>query len=358
MLITSNDIYLYTVNRPNVQFTVQDSNELALSGYESKPLKYCLALGNQKAEGRIILFPKNSDDLIINTQFGDKFYFNLYDPLTEFMLDDIFIGPDLSLHITEVFNNKTKGLGIMDEIQDPLILLEPLELLEKKKIELQNSTISMDLATYATNFDTVRMHLIFTQHNYLVYSFTDIDYFSNVMKPAVTMISSEVRGASFVSSFMYSSINVTGNSYLHVFSVGEDNVPVNHIFIVSDIVSWIDQIRLTDNRDVPFYTDRSDPCVTYISEDNVFIVKGYVLENAVKKYSYYFFNLNNTISAFDKISSDETQQSVKKFIYISANLYYIIYENTTYIDVYTLAKAQNRHFIEFRLCKLLLMTLV
>lgn len=71
-----------------------------------------------------------------------------------------------------------------------------------------------------------------------------------------------------------------------------------------------------------------------------------------EKVVYYFYNFNGpNITKFDKVDSSDIQFSVSKFIYISEFIYYIIYSDARFVDLYKLNTITKKHYIEYRLGK-------
>lgn len=94
--------------------------------------------------------------------------------------------------------------------------------------------------------------------------------------------------------------------------------------------------------------------MTYVPEENVVIIKAYQLNpgDKKKKESFYFYRVGyRVIEYFDVVRSEETQNTLYKFVYISDYLYYLIYKDAHYVDVYTLNTNLNKHYIEYRLGK-------
>ena len=69
--------------------------------------------------------------------------------------------------------------------------------------------------------------------------------------------------------------------------------------------------------------------------------------------AYYFYKAEGpTLTWFDILRSEEVDSMLSKFIYINQYLYYIIYKDAHFVDVYTLNSRMDKHYIEYRLGKL------
>lgn len=209
----------------------------------------------------------------------------------------------------------------------------------------------MEVATYATSSNVYRMHVIFTLKNLIVDFYWDMGYYQEEMINQKTFISSVVHGVRFVSTVITEGSEKDSNSYLYALSVANQAKPEYHIYIVSDVVSWVKKVPLLNITQDGFKVEPSKGSVTYIEEQDVFIVKAYKEEwLRATKTAFYFYKVNGTnLTIFDKVTSEETSSRAVKFVYINDFLYYIIYKGEHYVDVYSLNTKLNRHYIEYRL---------
>ena len=182
-----------------------------------------------------------------------------------------------------------------------------------------------------------RMHIILTFKDYICSTYTEFNYFTNDIIDIVEMKSEIIRKANFEFTYLFKNTDTIKNSYLYALSI-VNNKPEFHVFIVSEIVSWISKIDLCSISNETFTVKDKESIVALIPEDNVVIIKGYHQDQYKKEQVvYYFYNFTGpNIANFDKVSSTDTQFSVSKFIYISEFLYYIIYYDACFVDLYKL----------------------
>ena len=358
-LITSKEIKIYSISKPYVIFEgvlTQPSTDTNPSSGMTPVYTlshYCLYLGDRIGAGDIELFRDyQNSSLIINEAFDNQFYFDLYDPLSYFYLDDVFLGPDMKLNISTV----SLDLNYYSKLDDlykkadnnqtiNLDVIPPLSLSDYS--EINNHTTMMEVATFSTGYYKYKVHAIFVNHDTLEYQSYEIDLLGDVKIDDLAKIET-FRNVEFVSIFVYRNMTYKCNSYLYALSV-VDQKPVYHVFIISDVVSWIKQIPLTDIIDKGLKVQNSKDSTNYITNQGILIVQATKWKfGIIEEDSFFFYRVKNDhITLFDTVYAKETKDFMNKFVYVENSLYYIIYSLTSYIDIYTLNSYQNKHYIEY-----------
>ena len=270
----------------------------------------------------------------------------------QLILDDSFIGSDLNLTMSQVYHNDTDVILNLTLIT-PLLKVEDDELSNfqnEMPCNVDESVISMDLASYASSTNMYRMHLILSYQNYIWNTYTEVNYFTNEVIDIVQRSSSKIRKVKFQFTYMYQGNNTERNSYMYALSIVNKR-PEFHIFIVSDIVSWVNKTDLWSITNQNYTMQDRSCIVAWIQEDNVIIIRGKTEDKYKREQTvYYLYSFHGSnITLFDSVNAKDTQFSVSKFIYISEFLYYIIYSDAKFVDVYKLSTLTNKHYIEYRL---------
>jgi len=322
--------------------------------------------------GTLIVFKKiGHSELIHNSQFPTDFYMNLYDPFASLIFNDIFLGQDLNLSIAVIDPDSPYYLPHSDSSRElafgetPLLsnhcndlnisnlYLELKQPIENLPFEIKTTDIGlMDLTTYAIGNTTFRIHMMMTMKDYITYEYNDIDYFHGTVLQSVKNETFKINNASFVSTFVYKCDEEIDKSYLYALSVFKEDDPEYHLFNISDVMSWVSKIKLTNITDDDYKVVASQESVNFIEEQNTIIVHAYQKNRwtgSIKDSFYFYHVVGKDIYCFDVVRSDEVEHLLYKFVYISEYLYYLIYKDAHYVDVYKLNANLRQHSIEYRL---------
>jgi hypothetical protein len=364
MVATSNQMKIYRISRPYIVFDAKlifddpepDSEKHFISNY-------CLLMGDLIGKGQLVIFRnETSTEYVHNKFFPKKFYLNLYDPFNMIILNDIFLGSNIHLsavsldpdHPLSKMNPKyTTDLEFLDSVFSKksdalsLDLTLPIQQIDLPIEKPHNG--SMDLATYATSKNTLRLHMTVTLKDHIIYQYNDINFFKGDIINSTEKKTRKVHNANFITTFTYQN---NTNNYLFALSIPSEESPEFHVFVISDIVSWVNKVSLLNITNDNYKVIPEKNSITYIAEQGVVIIKGYKIRFYMKYDAFFFYRINNSnLECFDVVTSDETEDVLSKFIYINEFLYYIIYQKAPYFDVYTLNTHLNKHFIEYRLSK-------
>lgn len=149
-LVTADAIRLFTIERPKIYFKAAPPGTLPeLANAEVMNMTYCMQMGKIQGDGRIFLFKKNSTYIMSNPDANRQYYLKLYDRIFFYPLDNLFIGSDL--HLTATPNEEYKGL---------ILNMVPPLYLKYNFTDIYYDGF-VEFASYTTNFETLRNHVIF-----------------------------------------------------------------------------------------------------------------------------------------------------------------------------------------------------
>lgn len=322
-LVTSEKMQIYRIQRPRIAFEAPPPlNGTEFESFDYKNESYCIKMGDVEAEGTLMIFPEKSNLVIANPNANTDIYYKLYDYKTFFELKDLMIGPNLDLMI-----RPEEGFEDFD-----MYLVAPLH--EIFNVTDINMTGFIEYSNYATYFSKLRNHLIFLNSDTIFTITSDIDYFDKKITGFPIRSSHQIRGANFTSTFLVEDEDGK-NDYVYAFSVINGSASF-HVFIVSDIVSWIKQIKLTQIRDDGNYVLPYNNRVNFI-DGRIIIVNSH--RSSDNTNVYYMYNVKGqNLEFMQTITGDNNVVTAVKNIKIQEEIFYILYDNYNYIRVMNLYK--------------------
>jgi hypothetical protein len=279
-------------------------------------------MGDVEALGTLLIFPEKSNLIIANPNANTDIYYKLFDYKTFFELKDLMIGPNINLSI-----RPEEGF---EEIE--MYLVAPLH--EIFNVTNINMTGFIEYSNYATYFSKLRNHLIFLSNDTIFTITSDVDYFDKKITGFPVRASHKIRGANFTSTFLIEEED-SKNDYVYAFSVVDGKASF-HIFIVSDVVSWIKQIKLTKISEEGNYVLPYNNRVNFI-DGRIVIVNSH--RSSDNKNVFYMYNIKGQNIEFVRtITADNSVVTAVKNIKIQEEIFYILYDNLDYIRVMNLYK--------------------
>mmetsp|Transcript_15305 Transcript_15305/g.17768 ORF Transcript_15305/g.17768 Transcript_15305/m.17768 type:complete len:323 (-) Transcript_15305:154-1122(-) len=285
--------------------------------------QYYIQTGDVVKKGTIYIFPKGSDASIPDESVMTDYYYRLYDLKNYFLVKNIFIGHDLNLAINQ--SNTSDSINVK--------LIQPIYELYDDMRNL-NFDGFIEFSNYATNNGALRNHIIFIDKSSISYSYNDARYFNRKIPEFNKPNTTELHGLNMIMS-MQNKKTVSKNNFLFALSV-IDNVATLEVFIISEIVSWIKQIELSEITKDGNLVDPSANTVNFFDCIAVFAINGHKYVDGNRIETFYFYKMEQSnVTLFLKIVTTEPNNefTMARNIKIRPNILYIIYEHFKYFNV-------------------------
>ena len=188
--------------------------------------------------------------------------------------------------------------------------------------------------------------LFFNQDNVTTLS-NDADFYDKYV-PEYDMVKWQwIRGANFTTSVSYQN-ETSRNSYIYALSV-VDEVPSFHVFIISDIVSWVGEIKLHNITDNGHKVKPIADMLNYI-DNRIFYINAYEVRGGTTYNIFYFYKISDQgLNCFKTAETGKLFVAGTKVIKLRDSLFYVIYEYKDEFSVMNLYKNKDSFYKLYKL---------
>ena len=342
IVATSNEIRIYSIRKPYLLFNsyIIDTKVFRENGTYAFTNYWVRMDNDHLGKGTLILFKnKGVNTIVKNYYLKSIFHFNLYDVNINFPSEDVFIGSNLDLIVKDTYD------VIREDVK--INILAPLSYRDESKI-LSGVAISMEISTYVKENGELRAFLILVYQKSLFYFYQDFSVFGNENSIRRDSKTSDVRAGNYTSSYLFTDKANYRNDYLFAMSYDEGK-PSFHVFIVSDIISWIKVIPLRNITDDGCYVKFRSDNVNYFKEQDVFVINTFQKTWTEHKNIFYYYKIVNgsDLVWFDILDTNYQDFTFFETILVQPKLYYRVHQKSKRVEVYNLDKKHVIHHVEY-----------
>ena len=206
----------------------------------------------------------------------------------------------------------------------------------------------MEISTYVRENGELRAFLIFVYPQSLFYFYQDFSVFGNEISNRKDGKIRDVRTGNYTSSYLFTDKRNYRNDYLFTMSYDEGK-PSFHVFIVSDMISWIKVVPLKNITDDSCYVKFRSDNVNYFKEQDVFVINTFKKTwNGHRNIFYYYKIVNGSdLVCFDVLDTNYQDFTFSKTILVQPKLYYRVHHKSKFVEVYNLDKKHVIHRVEY-----------
>jgi hypothetical protein len=340
LLVTSKEIFAFSIRKPYIRF---DASNVAPSLFDNTTyLKspYCVKMDGEVHKGKVVVFQKDTNSVVKREFIEKDYYFSLYNSQMFFTLNAIFFGSDLKMKVDNRYQNASEVDLVL---QSPLIL-DDFQILTFADIR------STEISCYVSYLGYIRMFEIFVSAKTILYKSFDYSLLEDFeFNKLVDFIKLEVRGANLISSYLYTQNELITNDYLWTISVVNEK-PSFHVFIVSEVISWLKEIHLPDIENDGYKVEPLKTNIHFLKNQNLFVIRGYKTSTlGYKSVSLFYFKLINgtSIEKLITLPTDNPTDQIPKYVALTEEIFYLIYNSNKTIDVFTKSTKYNTYYIEY-----------
>ena len=290
--------------------------------------------------GTLILFPKDSFEIVKNYHQKNVFHFYLYDTDIDFPLEQAFIGNNLDLIVNDTYG--VLGEDVKINISAPLNYHDHFNVI--------GFTDFMEISTYVRETGELTAFMIFIYTNYIFYLYQDFSIFDNVKYDRHSGRTRDIRTAYYTSSYLLCDKDNYRNDYLFAMSYDEEK-PSFHVFIISDIISWQKAIPLTNITEKGCLVKNKTDNVNYFKDQNVFVINTYKKTWTGSKDVFFYYKIVNgsELECVSMLETNFNDYTFAKVILVQPKLYYRVHKKYRFVEVYRLDLSHDIHNVEYLL---------